>query len=285
MESVYRLKVNSRQGIKNSGLSVGLKGSSEWELTDDDSFQLRRRLCDGIYELYEIEQVLPYGQGEGRRFKVAHEIIFTSEIDTDTVLSSYGYDSVEELKAIYGDDWKGVLAECEFELSAGSGEGIIRSPFLTWEEGRSLIGLLSGYEEKEPDRFLLFMSKKRFHDTGRFRFQLMETKNTVLMTDTQDGQDYPLNSGEALLNLVSEKDYPLRICGACGAPMQEGWTDDEGSTYFCCENEFREDMDTRYGRDNWRPEPSKTKEWVYEYRENPSSPWLPEPSYRTFWES
>lgn len=282
---VLAYKNSEKNQTENCVPFTGTESKSTWCLTDDDSFQIRRKKGNGIFELYEIEQILPYEQGGERRFKVAHEIIFISEIETDSVLSCYGYESLEELKVLYGDDWEGILAECEFKLSAGSGEGILRSPVLTWEENRSLICLLSGYTEYEPDQFMLFMSRKKLHSTVRFRFQYLAAENTVQVTDTCNGQDYLLNSEDALQDLISEKEYPLRMCSACGAPMQEGWTDEEGSTYFCSENEFRKDMDARYGRENWRPEPSGKKEWLFEYRTDASSSWCPEPSFYTDWEA
>lgn len=282
---VLEYKKEEMDPTENCGIFTGIEGKGEWCLTDDDSFQLRRKIGEGIFELYEIEQVLPFEQGGERRFKVAHEIIFLSEIDTDSVLSCYCYKSLEELKALYGNDWEGILAECDFELSAGSGEGILRSPVLTWEESRALICLLSGYTEYEPDRFMLFMSQKKLHSTVRFQFHYLAAQNTIRMMDTLSGQDYLLNSEEALQDLVSEKEYPLRVCSACGAPMQEGWTDEEESTYFCSENEFFKDMDARYGRENWRREPSGKKEWMFEYRTDTFSSWHPEPSFHTEWEA
>lgn len=256
-----------------------------WVMTDDDSFQLRRKRYDGIYELYEIERAKPIDEDDLACFKVAHAIVFISEIDIDSVLACYGYESLSELKETYGDDYEGILAECDFELTASAGECLINSPYLTWEDAKKLICELSDYREPGGDKLIEFLKKAKTYDVGHFSFFYNMEENSVLMIDTATGKNHKFNSKEDLGNIIDEQDLQLRICDGCGAPMVEGWTDNEGTTYFCTEQEFSKDMDERYGVGNWRREPSGACDWAYEYRNDANAPWLPEPSYFTEWEN
>lgn len=94
---------------------------------------------------------------------------------------------------------------------------------------------------------------------------------------------YAVLDGTEMLECICEQDLYFRICQACGAPFDAGYTDDYGCTYFCTYEEFAADMDERYGSGNWRPEPVGNKEWCYEYRDNADCEWIPEPSYYTEW--
>lgn len=96
-----------------------------------------------VYELYQIQE-LPLDQGQV--FKVAHEIVFCSEINLEDVLDCYGYKNLEQVKTEYGDDWEAILAECQFELNAGCLENLITQEFLTYDEAKQLICRVSGYE-------------------------------------------------------------------------------------------------------------------------------------------
>ena len=116
----------------------------KWVLTDDDSFQIRRMVEDGIYELYQIQAIREPLDDEAS-FKVAHAVIYTSEIDVKNVCDCYGYESLDAVKKEYGDEYKGILAECEFELDAL--ECLLHTPALTWKDARELICKLSGYSK------------------------------------------------------------------------------------------------------------------------------------------
>lgn len=96
-----------------------------------------------VYELYQIQE-LPMDQGQV--FKVAHEIVFCSEINLEDVLDCYGYENLEQVKTEYGDDWEAILAECQFELNASCLENLITQEFLTYDEAKQLICRVSGYE-------------------------------------------------------------------------------------------------------------------------------------------
>lgn len=121
------------------------KTEEEWILTDDDSFQIQRCVRDGVYEMYQVQQIKPYPDIQDKCFGIAHSFVFASEINKRDVLDCYGYDSVDEFKAFYGKDWEKVLAECEFELISGSFKNMVSTPDMDWEEAAEMIQELSGY--------------------------------------------------------------------------------------------------------------------------------------------
>lgn len=131
---------------------------SDWVLTDPDSFQIRRKLCNfskdlgSVYELYQLQE-LPIGtqtetdSEEDQCFRIAHSIIFCSEIDIENVCDCYGYDNLDVIKNEYGDDWEGILAECDFELMSGCMENLLNTPSMTYQQAKDMICKLSGYVE------------------------------------------------------------------------------------------------------------------------------------------
>lgn len=73
-------------------------------------------------------------------YRIAHEFIYRSEIDVEDVLDGYCYDSLEEMREIYGDKTDQALAECQFEFDASGGDNLIaRMPLMTWEEAKETI--------------------------------------------------------------------------------------------------------------------------------------------------
>lgn len=125
-----------------------------WRLTDRDSFQIRKQVLEGIYELYQLQYAKPETEyiktGEtGREYLVAHGFISVPDIDKREILDCYGYgfESIKEFMEEYGDDWEGVLAECEFEIHAD--ERLIKMKPMSYEQAKHLIVLLSGYHEPQ----------------------------------------------------------------------------------------------------------------------------------------
>lgn len=56
----------------------------KWILTDEDTFQYRRRLKDGVYERYQIGERIPaYDSQNDERFGVIHTVVDISEIDIE----------------------------------------------------------------------------------------------------------------------------------------------------------------------------------------------------------
>lgn len=122
-------------------------GDTGWILTDPDCFQIRRKLADDIFELYQIDMSLPSWKAKGDCYRVSHAIVYGSDIDLPEVLSCYGYESLELFQKEYGSDWKGVLAECDFELMSQNGECFIGKHDLSYEEAKQYILIASGYIE------------------------------------------------------------------------------------------------------------------------------------------
>lgn len=131
-------KENSKEETKN------------WVMTDDDSVQYRREAVelehDGekVFELYQLQATrdpADVASKDPAIYGIAHDFIYVSEIDMQSVLDCYGYGSVDEVREAYGQDWMdAILAECQFELDAGCLENLCeRMPLMTWEKAKETI--------------------------------------------------------------------------------------------------------------------------------------------------
>ena len=125
----------------------------DWMLTDGDSFQIVRKrpdlaaeLGDSVYELYQLQsaQAAPCKNSEEHTYYIAHDFICADKVDVDEILECYGYESLEEVKSLYPEDWQQILAECAFELKVGCYINVY-TPILPWEKAVSLLKKLSGY--------------------------------------------------------------------------------------------------------------------------------------------
>lgn len=134
---------------------------TEWTLTDDDSFQIRRQLKDGVFELYQINVLELYPKKSENCFRISHAVIYISDINIPDILRCYGYDSIEGLKEEYGWEWQGILAECEFELMSQDGECFIDRQNLSWNEAKKRIIRRSGYQNKEKSHGKILHCQKR----------------------------------------------------------------------------------------------------------------------------
>jgi len=82
-----------------------------------DDYQWQRKSGD-TYEMYQmVEHYLGndksvYFAGGGT-FKLADY----ADDDIDYCIDTYGYDGIDDVKRIYGDDWEGIVAECVFECN------------------------------------------------------------------------------------------------------------------------------------------------------------------------
>lgn len=118
--------------------------NTKWIMTDPDSFQICRKLDESKFEFYQINAVSTYNE----KFMIAHAVIYTEEIDVDSILDCYGYSSINELKETYGNDTNQILAECDFELQSACGECFVSNHvFEIFNEAANLIRCLSGYTE------------------------------------------------------------------------------------------------------------------------------------------
>ena len=127
---------------------------ADWVKTDDDSVQYRREAVEleqgqeKVVELSQLQNVCDItkvSDPDPKIYAIAHDFVYLSEIDTESVLESYGYKDMEELKQTYGDDADMILAECQFELDSGCLENLMhRTPLMTWEQGRKAIEAITG---------------------------------------------------------------------------------------------------------------------------------------------
>lgn len=92
---------------------------TEWIQTDD--YQWQRTVddyyVDDTYEMYQIQKAPEYAEREfwfagGGEFKLEW---YDDDIDYD--INDFGYESVAEIKRIYGDHWERIVAECVFECN------------------------------------------------------------------------------------------------------------------------------------------------------------------------
>ncbi len=91
----------------------------EWTCTDPDNQQYGRKIGDGHYEFKERNpgfEINPIEEDEW----VQIDIILAHYTDAEIKkhVSAY-YNSLEELKEIYGDNWEWIVAECIFEYETG----------------------------------------------------------------------------------------------------------------------------------------------------------------------
>lgn len=77
---------------------------------------------------------------------------------------------------------------------------------------------------------------------------------------------------------------PIRICSACGKAMDCGWHDNELGMYFCCEEEFRNHMDSTFGNGNWRNNRSEDAFFPFEVLDQETGEWEPYDIYYTEWQ-
>lgn len=89
----------------------------EWKCTDLDSEQYGRFISDRIYEFKEKNRGLSeYDQDEFIEIYVNLDNYTEGEIED--YISAY-YESVKEIKNIYGEDSDWIIAECVFEQESG----------------------------------------------------------------------------------------------------------------------------------------------------------------------
>lgn len=146
MQEVLGILIPNTASPAAADASENVSGA-EWVLTDNDNFQIQRKIEEDIFELYQIDAVAPSWEEGDPAFRVSHAVIYICDIDQDSMMDCYGYGSLEAFKEEYGDGWKGILAECDFEITAQNGECFI-SPDLSWKEAKNLICQLSGYQEE-----------------------------------------------------------------------------------------------------------------------------------------
>lgn len=114
-----------------------------WILTDDDCYQWTKKLNEDCYQFLMILSTFD------NKYNIIMETVSLNEFLTDDeddmkniqeIIQAYDYDSLDDLKEIYGDSWKQILAECIFENNAFSADVLAYD--LTWEDA---IEFINGY--------------------------------------------------------------------------------------------------------------------------------------------
>ena len=110
----------------------------KWKIVDEDRHQIFRKIGDDTYEFYQATDIgkIP----ELHVFWISHAVFSEDEIEMEDVLDSFGFDSVESIKAECGDEYMQIIAECWFELNAI--QCVISQKDRTFEEAKELIDTL-----------------------------------------------------------------------------------------------------------------------------------------------
>lgn len=113
-------------------------------LTDDDSFQIVRKLDNNNFELYQINEEDKIR--ENPTYYISHAVIDPSEYDYVMICDCSGYESVEKIKEEYKEDADLFMAELTFELQAC--DHIVKSG-LSYNKAKDLIKKMSGYKDDQ----------------------------------------------------------------------------------------------------------------------------------------
>lgn len=84
-----------------------------WFRTDDT--QAVKKVSEDVFEVVEVVRVVPLNDVTKARFAISYQTIDIAEYTLGEILdvvSGYGYGSIEELRKLYGNDYKQIIAEC-----------------------------------------------------------------------------------------------------------------------------------------------------------------------------
>lgn len=90
----------------------------KWVCTDLDNQQYGRKINNGHYEFKELNRNT--SDYEKLDEWIEGEVVLSNYTDSQIQnhLSAY-YDSIQEVKDTYGDNWEWIVAECIFEQESG----------------------------------------------------------------------------------------------------------------------------------------------------------------------
>lgn len=88
-----------------------------WICTDSDNEQYGRKIANGVYEFKEKNRGLSEYEPE-EFIEISIFLAQYSEEKINSHISAY-YDSIDQIKRFYGDDWEWIVAECIFEQESG----------------------------------------------------------------------------------------------------------------------------------------------------------------------
>ena len=122
-DKVQKLSIPKEEQTMSNQTNNPTRDAGEWILTDPDCLQMRRQFdveCEGIFELMQVDTL---HLGDKTTYELASAEIDLNDYNKEEInsaLSSYGYDSMEELQEAAGDRVEGYaqLAEMLFETYA-----------------------------------------------------------------------------------------------------------------------------------------------------------------------
>lgn len=176
-----------------------------------------------------------------------------------------------------------VLRYAEMEVLIGALKKVIER----WGEDSCQKELLAGMIEmaaglSEKNTFMDFMKQAGSYSTRDYCFYYVYEIDAVSVYRMIDGSEVYIADGikskEELEERLEKQGFDdLRFCNACGAPMQEGFTDE--CIYFDTELEFKQHMDRIYDENMWGP--GRSWDGYYAYLED--GQWLESEFYYTEW--
>lgn len=100
----------------------------EWIRTDDN--QAVRKINNNSFEVVEVIMVAPLNAKGIDHFGISQQIVNIDDYSEENVLdyiSSFGYDSIEEVKENYGEEASQIIAECIAETDTQEIEKTFRT--------------------------------------------------------------------------------------------------------------------------------------------------------------
>ena len=108
---------------------------SNWVLSDPDSFLIFRKHDEDHFEFYRIA-----GQ---KSHIICHSYVDVNDCDIPEICEGFGYETIDQIKEEYGDEWKQYVAECHFWLNSPNHNIVCNTD--TWEQAAEMIHRISGY--------------------------------------------------------------------------------------------------------------------------------------------
>lgn len=148
-------------------------------------------------------------------------------------------------------------------------------------------------EQAVDDKFFKFINTANYYKTRDYHFVMDICHNVIEVTGGIIEEYARVMDSQDLLDTIDDEvaeweddniSNDIRFCSICGAPMQEGYTNEE--MYIDTDIEFFNYMNSKYGAGNWKSViVEELNECVtrYFYKESTSDNWLPTPWHYTDW--
>lgn len=148
-------------------------------------------------------------------------------------------------------------------------------------------------ENEINDKFFKFINTAGYYRTKDYHFVMDHCDSCIEVTGGVINEYARIMDSQGLIDIIDEEieewmdnniNNDIRVCSICGAPMQEGYTDE--NMYIDTDIEFFNYMNSVYGSGNWRSatiEELAERDASYFYREPTSDIWLPTSWYYTDW--